>query len=85
MLEALDKSEKRKPIMNVREIAGYLRISEAKVYRLVKQDGIPIMRIGEVWRFRKDNGCVKTLKQAWKVLAKMLEPSFNWILFLELS
>ena len=40
--------------MNVREVAEYLRISEAKVYRLANQGGIPVMRIGKAWRFRKD-------------------------------
>lgn len=46
--------EKRKTIMNVREVAEYLRISEAKVYRLANQGGIPVVRIGKAWRFRKD-------------------------------
>jgi len=54
MPETLEESEKRKTIMNVREVAEYLRISEAKVYRLVNQGGIPVMRIGKTWRFRKD-------------------------------
>ena len=41
-------------IMTVREVAGYLRISDAKVYRLVKEHRIPVVRIGKTWRFRKD-------------------------------
>jgi len=40
--------------MNVREVAEYLRISEAKVYRLANQGDIPVMRIGKAWRFRID-------------------------------
>ena len=41
-------------ILTVRDVAGYLRMSEAKVYRLVKEGGIPVVRIGKTWRFRKD-------------------------------
>ena len=54
MSEFMKESGNRKTIMNVREVAEYLRISEAKVYRLVNQGGIPAMRIGKAWRFRKD-------------------------------
>ena len=41
-------------ILTVRDVAGYLRMSEAKVYRLVKEGGLPVVRIGKTWRFRKD-------------------------------
>lgn len=41
-------------IMTVREVAKYLRLSEAKVYRLVNAGLLPGMRIGKTWRFRKD-------------------------------
>ena len=41
-------------IMTVKEVAEYLRMSEAKVYRLVKQGVLPVVRIGKSWRFRKD-------------------------------
>ena len=54
MPETLKEPEKNKMLMNVREVAEYLRISEAKVYRLANQGGIPVMRIGKAWRFRKD-------------------------------
>jgi len=29
-------------------------MSEAKVYRLVKEQQLPVVRIGKTWRFRKD-------------------------------
>jgi len=54
MPETLKEPVKHKTIMNVREVAEYLRISKAKVYRLANQGGIPVMRIGKAWRFRKD-------------------------------
>jgi excisionase family DNA binding protein len=41
-------------IMTVKEVAEYLRMSEAKIYRLVKQGVLPVVRIGKTWRFRKD-------------------------------
>ncbi|HSL46718.1 MAG TPA: helix-turn-helix domain-containing protein [Anaerolineales bacterium] len=41
-------------IWTVEDVARYLRISEAKVYRLVKEQRLPVVRIGKTWRFRKD-------------------------------
>lgn len=41
-------------ILTVREVAEYLRMSEAKVYRLAKERSLPAIRIGKAWRFRKD-------------------------------
>lgn len=41
-------------ILTVKEVSEYLRISEAKVYRLVKVGALPVVRIGKTWRFRKD-------------------------------
>ena len=52
---AQDKQEQDPvTIMNVHEVAEYLRMSEAKVYRLAKERRIPVARIGKTWRFRKD-------------------------------
>jgi excisionase family DNA binding protein len=41
-------------ILTVREVAEYLRMSEAKVYRLANERQLPAIRIGKAWRFRKD-------------------------------
>jgi excisionase family DNA binding protein len=41
-------------ILTVPEVAEYLRMSETKVYRLVKDHHLPAVRIGKSWRFRKD-------------------------------
>ncbi len=41
-------------IMKVREVADYLRISEAKVYRMAKAGDLPVIRMGKSWRFRSD-------------------------------
>ncbi|RPJ25449.1 MAG: DNA-binding protein [Chloroflexi bacterium] len=41
-------------ILTVHDVAEYLRMSEAKVYRLAKEQQLPAVRIGKTWRFRKD-------------------------------
>jgi len=41
-------------IMTVKDVAEYLRMSEAKVYKLAKEGALPVARIGKTWRFRKD-------------------------------
>lgn len=40
-------------IWTVHDVAEYLRMSEAKVYRLAKEQKLPVVRIGKTWRFRK--------------------------------
>ena len=40
-------------IMTVHEMAEYLRLSEAKVYRLAKTGILPAFRVGKSWRFDK--------------------------------
>ena len=42
------------PIMTVHDVANYLRLSEAKVYRLAKEGNVPSFRLGKSWRFRRD-------------------------------
>lgn len=41
-------------IMTVHDVANYLRLSEAKVYRLAKEGCVPSFRLGKSWRFRRD-------------------------------
>ena len=41
-------------IMTVHDVASYLRLSEAKVYRLAKEGSLPSFRLGKSWRFRRD-------------------------------
>jgi excisionase family DNA binding protein len=40
--------------MTTVELAGYLRISRASVYRLARQKQIPVSKVGRQLRFRKD-------------------------------
>jgi excisionase family DNA binding protein len=46
--------ESTKPIMNIEEVARYLGVSTATIYRYVKQGKIPASRVGKFWRFRKE-------------------------------
>jgi excisionase family DNA binding protein len=46
--------EENASIMNVHEVANYLRLSDAKVYRLVNEGRVPSFRLGKSWRFRRD-------------------------------
>jgi excisionase family DNA binding protein len=48
------EGEKNDSILTVRDVAGYLRISEAKIYRLAKAGRVPSFRCGKSWRFSRD-------------------------------
>ena len=41
-------------IMTVAEVADYLRLNEATVYRLAQQGKIPGVKFGRQWRFKKE-------------------------------
>jgi len=49
--EQIDKEPR---MMTTGEVAKYLRVSRATVYRLVKQRKIPVSRISKHLRFRRD-------------------------------
>ena len=38
-------------ILNVHEVATFLRISEAKVYKMARAGDLPALRMGKSWRF----------------------------------
>jgi len=54
MPDNVQKTKQQMTILTVHEVAEYLRMSEAKVYRLAKERKLPVIRIGRTWRFRKD-------------------------------
>ena len=41
-------------VLTVHDVAVYLRLSEAKVYRMAREGSVPAFRLGKSWRFRKD-------------------------------
>jgi excisionase family DNA binding protein len=69
VVEDTSKKKEEPVIWTVHEVAQYLRMSEAKVYRLAKEQQLPAVRIGKTWRFRKD------LLDAW--LSQCTKSSMN--------
>ena len=41
-------------IMTVHDVAQYLRLSEAKVYKMAQEGHVPAIRIGKSWRFKRE-------------------------------
>ena len=42
------------PVMTIAEVAEYLRIPRASVYKLAQQGRIPRQKVGKHWRSRKE-------------------------------
>ncbi len=42
-------------LMTVEEVAGYLRVTEKTVYRLLRRGRIPAAKVGHLWRFDQDS------------------------------
>jgi len=43
-----------RPVMTVDEVAEYLRIPRATVYKLAQKGKIPCQKVGRHWRFRRE-------------------------------
>jgi excisionase family DNA binding protein len=41
-------------LLTVREVAEYLRVHQATVYRLLKEQKLPAFRVGSDWRFNRE-------------------------------
>ena len=41
-------------IMTVHDVAEYLRLSEAKVYKMANEGRVPAIRLGKTWRFKRE-------------------------------
>ena len=41
-------------MLTVRELAGYLRIHQVTVYRLLREQKLPAFRVGSDWRFNRE-------------------------------
>jgi excisionase family DNA binding protein len=54
MTESQPKSVKELRVLTVRELAGYLRVHQTTVYRLLKEQKLPAVRVGADWRFNRD-------------------------------
>jgi len=41
-----------KDILTIKEVAGYLKVTERTLYRLVREGKIPAFKVGGSWRFQ---------------------------------
>jgi excisionase family DNA binding protein len=41
-------------VMTVHDLAGYLKMSDATIYRMARAGQLPVIRLGKTWRFKKD-------------------------------
>lgn len=42
-------------MMDIKEVAGYLKIKEQTVYRLAQKGKIPALKIGGQWKVKKEH------------------------------
>ena len=42
-------------LMTLEELAGYLRLTKRTMYRLLKEDELPAIKVGRQWRFDRDS------------------------------
>jgi excisionase family DNA binding protein len=42
------------PVMTLPEVAHYLRVHPSTIYRLMKHQQLPGLKLGHVWRFWRD-------------------------------
>ena len=42
------------PLLNLAQLAKYIGVSPASVYRYIKAKKIPAIKIGHFWKFRKE-------------------------------
>jgi excisionase family DNA binding protein len=45
----------RSPVLSVQELAEYLRVGPATIYRLLKRRELPGYRVGSEWRFNLES------------------------------
>ena len=41
-------------IMTAQELAQYLRLAEATIYKLAQEKKIPAVKVGRTWRFKRE-------------------------------
>ena len=49
----MEKQKKR--LLTVKEVAGYLRVNQTTIYRLVQKSQIPSFKVGGNWRFNLES------------------------------
>ena len=54
MSDRVIAAEPNAGIMTVHDVAEYLRLSEAKVYKMANEGHLPALRMGKAWRFKRE-------------------------------
>ena len=44
-----------KDILTIKQVAEYLQVTERTLYRLAQQGKIPAFKVGNSWRFRRED------------------------------
>lgn len=50
-----DVVKKQEKLMTLQEVAEYLQIKDRTIYQWVQQGKIPGFKLGNVWRFRRED------------------------------
>ena len=51
--ESEDSSMDQEQLMDIKEVASYLRVKDSTVYTWAKEGILPAFRLGRLWRFRR--------------------------------
>lgn len=51
--ETYDTSNPIPDVLNVDEVAAYLRIPRSSIYKLAKRGALPCQKVGRQWRFSR--------------------------------
>ena len=54
MIQTQSKPDMVPRVLTVRELAGYLRVHQITVYRLLRERKLPAFRVGADWRFNRE-------------------------------
>lgn len=61
------KSFKENKLLNAKKAAAYLELNEKTLYRLIREENIPALKLGREWRFEKnllDEWIIQKMKKA---------------------
>lgn len=53
-VNAEHKPRKTDDVMIAQEVADYLRLDKATIYRLAQEGKIPAVKVGRTWRFKRE-------------------------------
>ena len=53
-MDEKEPEPKRTQIMTLKEVAKYLGVHPITIYKLIKNSGMPALKLGGQWRFKKD-------------------------------